>query len=73
MSEYPKEFLDLVTLDTPREAGVGICRVDNPIIRVSIGTLSVTCKESKSQLINRDIALAGLFAAWNKQKEIEGR
>lgn len=71
MSEYPKEFTDLVRIDQLCN-GMGIC-VMSADIRVSIGALSVTCKESKSQLINRDIALAGLFAAWNKQKEIEGK
>ena len=71
MSEYPKEFLELVKIDQPGN-GMGSCWVTTEI-RMSIGALSVTCNTRNSQVINGDIALAGLFAAWNKQKEIEGK
>ena len=76
MSEYPKEFLELVQLRqaTPH-GGQGFGGFDLPMI-FSIDGLSVRVERSgcvRNQLMQREVALAGLFAAWNKQKEIEGK
>lgn len=76
MSEYPKEFLELVQFrqESPH-GGRGVGGFDLPMI-FSIYGLSVRVERSgnvRNQLQQREVALAGLFAAWNKQKEIEGR
>ena len=76
MIEYPKEFLELVQFRQESPHG-GMCvgGFDLPMI-FSIYGLSVRVERSgcvRNQLMQREVALAGLFAAWNKQKEIEGK
>lgn len=74
-SQYCKIFIENVKLDFEHKGGQGFGGFDLPML-FSIDGLSVRVERSgcvRNQLMQREVALAGLFAAWNKQKEIEGK
>jgi hypothetical protein len=72
--QYPKEFIETVTFDFKPVTGQGFGGFERPMI-ASIPGISIEVERSygaRNQLKQRNVALAGLFAAWNKLKEQSG-
>lgn len=74
IKQYPKQFIESVTLDfKPVSYGGQIAgMIERPLI-ASIDGIKIEVERSsgvRNQMLQREVAMAGLFAAWNKLKEI---